>query len=529
MNRKTKFFHKVAFATFYLFVAATALGSVVKTKVVQEVTLATLCLFIAVMVLGSVAAADRDVIIGYNKPVGIQDDDDIQSHGGKVKKDFHVVSAISANITESGIEELKKNPRIKYVVNNTIYAAAGITIEYNNSWGVKYIGTQLVHDQGINGSGVKVAVLDTGINYTNPDLAGVYKGGYDFIYNDTDPWDDNCRLYGSCHGTHVSGIIAAQNNGFGVIGVAPGVDIYAVKVLDAAGFGSAEYVLSGIEWAYDHNMDIISMSLGSTENNTAVFDAVNAAYKAGIILVASSGNTRGNPALYPAAYDSVIGVTAIDALGKNTSFSPIDPTIEIAAPGVSVYSTADPYRYLSGTSMAAPHVTGVIALILSAGFSDVNGDGITDNKDVRQIIDDSARDTGVLGRDAIYGYGILDASNAVLGISSPYINVSIDTDLEDIKNLVLLRTKGSPKKDSVNVSLQGRYIVNVTNINLSELEVHVFDNGTIRKNLSIEYEFEDARPGNRSFEIYDEHILDVVFTPYGRTNSTAKIKIKKID
>ena len=148
-----------------------------------------------------------------------------------------------------------------------------------------------------------------------------YKGGYDFVYNDPDPWDDNCLSYfKTCHGTHVSGTIAAEHNGIGVVGVAPGASIYAVKVLDGGGFGAASLVVSGIEWAVNNNMNIISMSLGSTENNTAVLDAVNAAYNSGILLVAAAGNTNGGPVSYPAAYDSVIAVTAIDQNGQKSKF-----------------------------------------------------------------------------------------------------------------------------------------------------------------------------------------------------------------
>ena len=183
-----------------------------------------------------------------------------------------------------------------------------------------------VHNQNIIGTGVKIAVLDTGIDYNHPDLAGNYKGGYNFVNNNTDPWDDNCLSYfKTCHGTHVSGTIAAEHNGIGVAGVAPGSSIYAVKVLDGGGFGAASLVVSGIEWAKNNGMNIISMSLGSTENNTAVLDAVNAAYDSGILLVAAGGNTGGGPVSYPAAYDSVIAVTAIDQNGQKASFSPIDP------------------------------------------------------------------------------------------------------------------------------------------------------------------------------------------------------------
>ena len=117
--------------------------------------------------------------------------------------------------------------------------------EVGNSWGVAHIFADVAHASGNKGTGIKVAILDTGIDYTHEDLAGNYIGGYDFVFNDNDPYDDN--YFG--HGTHVAGIIAAEENGIGVIGVAPEAELFAVKVLDGAGFGTADWIIAGIEWA----------------------------------------------------------------------------------------------------------------------------------------------------------------------------------------------------------------------------------------------------------------------------------------
>lgn len=390
-----------------------------------------LCSCIVLIILnGTALAADRDVIVGYKKPVGAPEKKLITDNGGTVKKNLNVINAVSARIPENNIKNLKNNSNIKYIVNDTVFKASD---EYSSSWGVQYIGSRAVHDQNINGTGVKVAILDTGIDYNHPDLNTNYKGGYDFVFNDADPMDDSTGISVNSHGTHAAGIIAAQNNGVGPVGVAPKADIYAVKVLDGAGFGMASFIISGLEWAMINGADIISMSIESTENNPALLEAINAANNSGILLVAAGGNDRTGTGTvkYPAAYDAVIAVTAIDQNGLKASFSPIDPKIEISAPGVNVLSTVigGGYGTRSGTSMAAPHATGAAALIFSSNFPDVNGDGKRDHMDVREIIRNSAFDVGDPGHDNIYGYGLLDVSNATLGISAfAFADLSITVD-----------------------------------------------------------------------------------------------------
>ncbi len=266
-----------------------------------------------------------------------------------------------------------------------------------------------------DGSGVKVAILDTGIDYTHPDLDDVYAGGHDFVDDDNDPKDENG------HGTHCAGIVAAEDNGEGVIGVAPHASIYAVRVLDAYGSGYTSDIIAGIDWAIDNGMDVISMSLGGGSYDSAFNDAVNRAYNAGIVVVAASGNDGKNQISYPAAYDNAIAVGAIDKDHQLASFSNYGPEQEVVAPGVDIYSTMPTYSVtltswwygysknydtMSGTSMACPMVAGVVALILSANHD------LTPAQ-VRDILHTTSTDLGPSGWDERYGYGEVNAPAAV--------------------------------------------------------------------------------------------------------------------
>ncbi|MEA1905705.1 MAG: S8 family serine peptidase, partial [Euryarchaeota archaeon] len=259
-------------------------------------------------------------------------------------------------------DHIRKDPGVAYIVDDVVLTVA--TDEYANFSGVGCINSKMMHDNGIDGTGVKVAVLDTGIDYTHEDLDSNYKGGYDFVFSDSDPFDDS---YNS-HGTHVAGIIAAERNGVGVVGVAPNASIYAVKVLDGSGYGLASWVIAGIEWAVENDMDVVVMSSGTEEDSQPLQDACRNAHDSGVILVAAAGNTYGGNVTYPARHDSVIAVTATNLNGSPASFSPVGPEIEFAAPGVNILSTTrgDCYGYLSGTSQAAPHVAGTAALIISS-------------------------------------------------------------------------------------------------------------------------------------------------------------------
>lgn len=210
------------------------------------------------------------------------------------------------------------------------------------------------------GAGVKLVVIDTGIDRTHPDLAPRLKGGWNAIAKSDDFNDDNG------HGSHCAGTIAAVDDSVGVVGVAPEVDLYGVKVLDEGGSGTFDDVIAGMQWAVEKKMDVASMSLGASRGNPALEDAVKAMEAAGVILIAAAGNSGGSVG-YPAAYPGAIAVAASDSADKLAYFSSRGPAVAVIAPGVGVKSTymQGGYDTLSGTSMATPHVAGLTALYVA--------------------------------------------------------------------------------------------------------------------------------------------------------------------
>lgn len=399
------------------------------------VTLSVFLLLTTASALASPQEVMR-VIIGFTGGVDVRA---IEELGGKVVKRLDALQAVVAEISSLVAYVLMQSRNVAFIDNNIEFHAS-IDISYQIlPWGIDRVNSEriwggadtAVHTlEGLSGGeGISVAVIDTGIDYTHPDLAPAYAGGHDFVNGDTSPLDDNG------HGTHVAGTIAAIDNSVGVIGAAPLVRIYALKVLGQSGVGSLDAVVSALNWAIDPNGDgntsdhiqVISMSLGSSTGAYSLQLAVDRAYSAGALLVAAAGNHPPGPNSigYPAAYPSVIAVTAVNSDNVVASFSNYGPEAELAAPGVQILSTTPTYSnfylrsygvstnydYLSGTSMATPHVSGVAALLMSAYPA-------LTNYQVRALLDNSAIDLGAAGRDYYYGYGLVDASRAFTSLAA---------------------------------------------------------------------------------------------------------------
>lgn len=212
------------------------------------------------------------------------------------------------------------------------------------------------------GEGVTVAVLDTGVDLNHEDLKQNLLPGKNFVSPNSPPEDDNG------HGSHVTGIICANNNSVGMVGVAPKVKIIPVKVLDRKGSGTLENVAKGIRWAADQKVDFITMSLGSPRPVKIVHDAIKYAQTKGVVTFCAAGNAgKTRQIFYPAAYPETIGIGAIDEKFDRANFSCTGPDLDFLAPGVKILSTVPDnwYAVLSGTSMANPFAVGVACLLLS--------------------------------------------------------------------------------------------------------------------------------------------------------------------
>jgi len=344
------------------------------------------------------------VLIAFRDRPGPSEQALVRSYGGRIKYTYNLVPAIAASIPEQAVAALSRNFNVVRIEPDVkVYAADG---ELTNAWGVEHIGAGSVHASNNRGTGVKVGIIDTGIDSTHPELSANYAGGWDFINNDNDPRDDHG------HGTHVAGIVGAVDNGdvdAGVVGVAPEASLYAYKVLNASGSGVYSDVIAALDQAVEDGMEVANMSLGSSEDpGQIVHDACDRAAAAGIVLVAAAGNSgkrngSGDNIIYPARYSSVIAVAATTSSDDRAYFSSTGPDLELAAPGYNIYSTIPGgwYGYESGTSMACAHVAGTAALIIHSGISDVRG-----------RLASTADDLGPQGFDTLYGFGLVDAAEA---------------------------------------------------------------------------------------------------------------------
>lgn len=336
-----------------------------------------------------------------------------------------------ASIDVSEIENLKNAQNVEAVSFNKkveLFESANTYVSSNNLEEVQLYNLELVNiysawDKGYTGKGIKIAVIDSGFaKHKDLKLAG----GKSFI-SGKNYTEDN---FG--HGTIVVGIINALKNGKGIAGIAPNAKVYGLKVFDGK-YAKLDDILKALNWSIKNNMDIVNMSFGLYDDDPTLKAAIKKVSKKGILMVAASGNDKREIA-FPAAYDEVIAVSSIDEEKKISDFTNRGPQNELVAPGNSIYSTYlfDNYTYLSGTSMATPHVTGLLA-ILKQKFPNYSAVAL------RRYINDSAEDLGKVGRDNVYGYGLaryLEPTPSKISASNiKVINNSGKQDVIKLKNL----------------------------------------------------------------------------------------------
>jgi len=337
---------------------------------------------------------------------------------------------------------LGRNPAVDYAEPDELVTAATDDPYFGRQYALQNVGQSFTNTAGTvtvpagkndadvdaveawgvtTGGGTRVAIIDSGVAADNPDIAPQVADRVNFSDKTIVVPDDYDR-YG--HGTHVAGIVAAiANNSTGVAGVCPACSILDVKVLNDSGSGSSSAIAKGIDWAAGHGAKVINMSLGQRVSSRTLEAAVNNAWNQGVVIVAAAGNTGTQAQMYPGAYSNVIAVAATDNKDAKASFSTYGKWVDVAAPGVSVYSTfpnhpfalqtqygsSEGYDILSGTSMASPVVAATAALTWStfAGSS---------NTSVRAKVESSA--DPISGTGSYWAHGRVNACKAV-GCTAP--------------------------------------------------------------------------------------------------------------
>jgi len=364
---------------------------------------------IAILLSGTIAPVSFAQAPGLDKIRVVAHDgielDKAKANGCKIVRDAGPLKGVICNPKVAESLGLKKDIRL-----------FAVDVDANSQ-----IGADLVQLTN-NGEGTKIAIFDTGYNYNHVQLSSSYLGGYDFVNNDSDPLDDEG------HGSHVAGIITSD--GGRSIGVAPAAGVYSYKVLDENGSGfftdtlaAFTLIVNGTDGEANTgdeiDFDAVSLSLGSGKPNVwkgscdtvwpEMTSAIQQARDKGISVVIAAGNDGKAGVSFPGCVSDAITVAAVDNRDKVARFSGVGTAVDIAAPGVSIYSTFlgnNGHAIASGTSMATPMITGTIALMKSAN------NGLSVN-DIESALFGTATDLGDSGKDSKYGHGRVNANLAV--------------------------------------------------------------------------------------------------------------------
>lgn len=332
------------------------------------------------------------------------------------------IEAISVEgSVEAAIKEIEDEPGVESAQPSFIYTADYSPNDpryvADEQYGLDHIRARGAWDATRGGIGStsnpEIGIIDTGWDRDHPDLSGKVTGEYDCV-GDGDPYADDAHG----HGTHVAGIAAAKtNNATGIAGTAPAADLFIGRALNSNGTGSTRNIIECANRAVQAGVEVLNFSLGGFGEDQLFADSIQDYVDSGVNVVASAGNNNGCPDLdpnYPASYEGVIGVAATTSNRTRASYSDCGPRVDIAAPGSDILSTVplnkdddgvrDGYQLKNGTSMAAPHVAGTLAL--------VRANGRNDEDQAKQRIFDTAEDLGTPGNDEKYGRGLINANAA---------------------------------------------------------------------------------------------------------------------
>lgn len=331
--------------------------------------------------------------------------------GGSQRGEIRGIGARVVRVPKASAEllkgELERDANIEYVEPDFTAQALGTSNDpyfvQGSQWHLSKILAPTAWDTTTGSSAQPIAVIDSGVRASHPDLAGKVLAGYDFVANDNDANDENG------HGTAVAGTVSpASNNLVGVCGVAWSNPILPVRVLDANGSGSYSAIANGIIYAADNGAKVINLSLGGTSSSRALQDAINYAWNKQCVLVAAAGNNGSNVAFYPAACSNVVAVSATNISDTRPSWSNFGSYVDVSAPGVDILSVygSDQYAAWNGTSFSSPVASGVVALMAAAKPTLTNAQLV-------DILIKNSDDIGTAGYDVYYGNGRVNASRAV--------------------------------------------------------------------------------------------------------------------
>ena len=324
---------------------------------------------------------------------------EIANVGGLVVKEIKSERILAAMLDKAAYNKLIDNPNVEILEEDPRRYLMAQSTPYG------YTMVQANQFAQSDTTARKVCIIDTGYNLGHPDLPGTNDGVTGQANNSqVGSWNND----GNGHGTHVAGTIAAYDNSEGVIGVYPGVDLHIVKIFnDSGNWTNASDLIEGISQCQSAGANVVNMSLGGGSPSTAEQNAMQNVSDQGVLLVAAAGNDGNSVMSYPASYDAVMSVAAVDSSESHASYSQYNSQVEIAAPGSAVQSTypTNTYASLSGTSMATPHVAGGAALVWSY-FPQCS------NQQIRSALGATAKDKGSAGRDNLYGYGLMQLADA---------------------------------------------------------------------------------------------------------------------